>query len=136
MKLNLKSYMSRWSNLAGVIALALLPFLILATAIYIADYYAKSLFISFEFSGYAIFVVLYLFGMASVVTSSTIVLFSAHKYIRLNMNLRGGALCVFVYVHATAVVTAAVIFSSHILREIWLIKGRDTDDFLMVVLMT
>ena len=136
MKLNLKSYMSRWSNLAGVIALALLPFLILATAIYIADYYAKSLFISFEFSGYAIFVVLYLFGMASVVTSSTIVLFSAHKYIRLNMNLRGGALCVFVYVHATAVVTAAIIFSSHILREIWLIKGRDTDDFLMVVLMT
>ena len=136
MKLTLKSYMSRWSNLAGVIALALLPFLILATAIYIADYYAKSLFISFEFSGYAIFVVLYLFGMASVVTSSTIVLFSAHKYIRLNMNLRGGALCVFVYVHATAVVTAAVIFSSHILREIWLIKGRDTDDFLMVVLMT
>jgi hypothetical protein len=136
MKLNLKSYMSRWSNLAGVIALALLPFLILATAIYIADYYAKSLFISFEFSGYAIFIVLYLFGMASVVTSSTIVLFSAHKYIRLNMNLRGGALCVFVYVHATAVVTAAVIFSSHILREIWLIKGRDTDDFLMVVLMT
>ena len=136
MKLNLKSYMSRWSNLAGVIALALLPFLILATAIYIADYYAKSLFISFELSGYAIFVVLYLFGMASVVTSSTIVLFSAHKYIRLNMNLRGGALCVFVYVHATAVVTAAVIFSSHILREIWLIKGRDTDDFLMVVLMT
>ena len=136
MKLTLKSYMSRWSNLAGVIALALLPFLILATAIYIADYYAKSLFISFELSGYAIFVVLYLFGMASVVTSSTIVLFSAHKYIRLNMNLRGGALCVFVYVHATAVVTAAVIFSSHILREIWLIKGRDTDDFLMVVLMT
>ena len=136
MKLTLKSYMSRWSNLAGVIALALLPFLILATAIYIADYYAKSLFISFEFSGYAIFIVLYLFGMASVVTSSTIVLFSAHKYIRLNMNLRGGALCVFVYVHATAVVTAAVIFSSHILREIWLIKGRDTDDFLMVVLMT
>ena len=136
MKLTLKSYMSRWSNLAGVIALALLPFLILATAIYIADYYAKSLFISFEFSGYAIFVVLYLFGMASVVTSSTIVLFSAHKYIRLNMNLRGGALCVFVYVHATAVVTAAIIFSSHILREIWLIKGRDTDDFLMVVLMT
>ena len=136
MKLTLKSYMSRWSNLAGVIALALLPFLILATAIYIADYYAKSLFISFELSGYAIFVVLYLFGMASVVTSSTIVLFSAHKYIRLNMNLRGGALCVFVYVHATAVVTAAIIFSSHILREIWLIKGRDTDDFLMVVLMT
>ena len=136
MKLTLKSYMSRWSNLAGVIALALLPFLILATAIYIADYYAKSLFISFEFSGYAIFIVLYLFGMASVVTSSTIVLFSAHKYIRLNMNIRGGALCVFVYVHATVVVTAAVIFSSHILREIWLIKGRDTDDFLMVVLMT
>ena len=136
MKLTLKSYMSRWSNLAGVIALALLPFLILATAIYIADYYAKSLFISFELSGYAIFVVLYLFGMASVVTSSTIVLFSAHKYIRLNMNIRGGALCLFVYVHTTVVVTAAVIFSSHILREIWLIKGRDTDDFLMVVLMT
>jgi hypothetical protein len=135
-RLTLKNHMSRWSNLAGVIALALLPFLILATAIYIADYYAKSLFISFEFSGYAIFIVLYLFGMASVVTSSTIVLFSAHKYIRLNMNFRGGALCVFVYVHATAVVTAAVIFSSHILREIWLIKGRDTDDFLMVVLMT
>ena len=122
--------------MAGVIALALLPFLILATAIYIADYYAKSLFISFEFSGYAIFIVLYLFGMASVVTSSTIVLFSAHKYIRLNMNIRGGALCLFVYVHTTVVVTAAVIFSSHILREIWLIKGRDTDDFLMVVLMT
>ena len=136
MRLTLKNHMSRWSNLAGVIALALLPFLILATAIYIADYYAKSLFISFEFSGYAIFVVLYLFGMASVVTSSTIVLFSAHKYIRLNMNLRGGALCVFVYVHATAVVTSAVIVSSHILQEIWLIKGRDTDDFLMVVLMT
>ena len=136
MKLTLKSYMSRWSNLAGVIALALLPFLILATAIYIADYYAKSLFISFELSGYAIFVVLYLFGMASVVTSSTIVLFSAHKYIRLNMNLRGGALCVFVYVHTTAVMTAAVIFSSHILREIWLIKSRDTDDLLMVVLVT
>jgi hypothetical protein len=136
MKLNLKSYMSRWCNLAGVIALALLPFLILATAIYIADYYAKSLFISFEFSGYAIFIVLYLFGMASVVTSSTIVLFSAHKYIRLNMNLRGGALCVFVYVHATVVVTAAVIFSSHILREIWLIKNRDTDDLLMIVLVT
>jgi hypothetical protein len=70
------------------------------------------------------------------VTSSTIVLFSAHKYIRLNMNIRGGALCLFVYVHTTVVVTAAVIFSSHILREIWLIKGRDTDDFLMVVLMT
>ena len=136
MRLTLKNYMSRWSNLAGVIALALLPFLILATAIYIADYYAKSLFISFEFSGYAIFIVLYLFGMASVVTSSTIVLFSAHKYIRLNMNIRGGALCLFVYVHTTVVVTAAVIFSSHILREIWLIKGRDTDDFLMVVLMT
>ena len=136
MRLTLKNYMSRWSNLAGVIALALLPFLILATAIYIADYYAKSLFISFELSGYAIFVVLYLFGMASVVTSSTIVLFSAHKYIRLNMNIRGGALCLFVYVHTTVVVTAAVIFSSHILREIWLIKGRDTDDFLMVVLMT
>jgi len=135
-RLTLKNYMSRWSNLAGVIALALLPFLILATAIYIADYYAKSLFISFELSGYAIFVVLYLFGMASVVTSSTIVLFSAHKYIRLNMNIRGGALCLFVYVHTTVVVTAAVIFSSHILREIWLIKGRDTDDFLMVVLMT
>ena len=136
MKLTLKSYMSRWSNLAGVIALALLPFLILATAIYIADYYAKSLFISFEFSGYAIFIVLYLFGMASVVTSSTIVLFSAHKYIRLNMNIRGGALCLFVYVHTTVVVTAAVIFSSHILREIWLIKSREPDDFLIVVLTT
>ena len=136
MKLNLKSYMSRWSNLAGVIALALLPFLILATAIYIADYYAKSLFISFEFSGYAFFFVLYLLGMASVVTSSTIFLFSAYKYIRLNMNLRGGALCVFVYVHATVVVTAAVIFSSHILREIWLIKSREPDDFLIVVLTT
>ena len=51
------------------------------------------------------------------------------------MNLRGGALCVFVYVHATVVVTAAVIFSSHILREIWLIKSTDTDDFLMVMLV-
>ena len=136
MRLTLKNYMSRWSNLAGVIALALLPFLILAIAIYMADYYAKSLFISFEFSGYAFFFVLYLLGMASVVTSSTIFLFSAYKYIRLNMNLRGGALCVFVYVHATVVVTAAVIFSSHILREIWLIKSREPDDFLIVVLTT
>ena len=128
--------MSKWSHLVLYIALALLPFLILATSIYMADYYARSLFVSFELSGYAIFVVLYLFGMASVVTSSTIFLFSAHKYIRLNMNLRGGALCVFVYVHATVVMTAAVIFSSHILREIWLIKSRDTDDLLMVVLVT
>ena len=136
MKLTLKNHMSGWCYLAVYIAIALLPFLILATAIYVADYYTKSLFISFELSGYAIFIVLYLFGMASVVTSSTIFLFSAYKYIRLNMNLRGGALCVFVYVHATVVVTAAVIFSSHILREIWLIKSRDTDDLLMVVLVT
>ena len=136
MKLSLKNHMFRWSHLVLYIALALLPFLILATAIYMADYYAKSLFISSELLGYAIFVVLYLFGMASVVTSSTIFLFYAYKYIRLNMNLRGGALCVFVYVHATIIVTAAVIFSSHILREIWLIKSRDTDDFLMVMLVT
>ena len=136
MKLTLKNHTSKWSHLAIYIALALLPFLILATAIYIVDYYARSLFVSFKLSGYAIFVVLYLFGMASVVTSSTIFLFSAYKYIRLNMNLRGGALCVFVYVHATVVVTAAVIFSSHILREIWLIKNRDTDDLLMVVFVT
>ena len=136
MKLTLKSYMSGWSNLTGVIALALLPFLILATAIYMVDYYSKSLFISFEFSGYTIFAILYLFGMASVVTSSTIFLFCAHKYISLNMNLRGSALCLFVFVHATVVMTAAIIFSSHILREIWLIKSRDTDDFLMVVLVT
>ena len=136
MKLSLKNHISKCSHLAIYIALALLPFLILATAIYVADYYTKSLFISFELSGYAIFIVLYLFGMASVVTSSTIFLFSAYKYIRLNMNLRGGALCVFVYVHATVVVTAAVIFSSHVLRKIWLIKSRDTDDLLMVVLVT
>ena len=135
MKLTLKNHMFRCSHLALYIALALLPFLILAISIYMADYYARSLFVSFELSGYAIFVVLYLFGMASVVTSSTIFLFSAYKYIRLNMNLRGGALCVFVYVHATVVVTAAVIFSSHILREIWLIKSTDTDDFLMVMLV-
>ena len=136
MKLTLKNHISKWSHLAIYIALALLPFLILATAIYVADYYTKSLFISFELSGYAIFIILYLLGMASVVTSSTIFLFSAYKYIRLNMNLRGGALCVFVYVHATVVVTAAVIFSSHVLRKIWLIKSRDTDDLLMVVLVT
>ena len=74
--------------------------------------------------------------MGLYVGSSTIFLFSAYKYIRLNMNLRGGALCVFVYVHATVVVTAAVIFSSHVLRKIWLIKSRDTDDLLMVVLVT
>ena len=135
MKLTLKNHMFRCSHLALYIALALLPFLILAISIYMVDYYERSLFVSFELSGYAIFVVLYLFGMASVVTSSTIFLFSAYKYIRLNMNLRGGALCVFVYVHATVVVTATVIFSSHILREIWLIKNRDTDDFLMVMLV-
>ena len=74
--------------------------------------------------------------MGLYVGSSTIFLFSAYKFIRLNMNLRGGALCVFVYVHATVVVTAAVIFSSHILREIWLIKNREPDDFLIVVLTT
>ena len=133
MKLTLKNYMSGWSHLAVYITIVLLPCLILAAAIYMA---AKSLFISFELSGYAIFVVLCLFGMVSIVTSSTIFLFSAYNYIRLNMNLRAGALCVFIYIHVTVIVTTAMIFSSHLLWESGRIKSGDTENFLVVLLVT